>query len=155
MAAFSSFFENQLIDWLLRGQSLDIGGGTIPPATAQTYIGLFTTTPIIGNDGVEVPFANNYSRVLVQSNTNNWASTSGASTTGVSSGSTSTTSNNIAIRFSRPNGGVWGEINGAGIFGTANSEIPLMFGSITPKMVANNSLDQIFTPGSLIFKLDQ
>lgn len=155
MSGLSAFFENQLIDWLLRGQSLNIGGGEVPPATSNTWIGLFITVPdSSGQNGVEVPSANNYSRVRVTSNTTNWAGTQGDNTTGVSSGTSGTTSNNISIRFEKPSGD-WGTIAGAGIWNESANGNLLLFGSLpASKIVLAESPAQVFTPNSLRFRLD-
>lgn len=133
----------------------DLHNGDIPPATANTWLGLFITLPDAnGNNGVEVPFANNYSRVCITSNTTNWSGTQGDNTTGISSGTSGTISNNIAIRFERPSGD-WGSISGAGILTeSANGQL-LMFGSLsTPKIISNGSPAQIFSPNSLRFRID-
>lgn len=155
MSAFSPYFENQLIDWLLRGQSVIIESALIPPATSNTWVGLFITLPdSAGVGGVEVPSANNYTRVRVESTLANWAGTQGDDTTGVSSGTSGTTSNNIPIRFGQPSGD-WGTISGAGVWNAANNGQLLLSGPLSvSKVVLAESPSQVFSPNSLRFRLD-
>ncbi len=98
MASLSNYLENQIIDWLLRGQAYT------PPATV--YIGLSTTATADDSFGTE-PSGNNYGRVAVSASLANWAGTQAAGSTTASTGTGGQTSNNVAVNFPTPSGS-WG-----------------------------------------------
>lgn len=108
MSAMSNYLENKLIDAVFRGVSFT------PAATL--YVGLFTadtTDAATLSSEIGNTTANAYARVSITSNTTNWASTGGATTTtNPSAGTSGTTSNNGVITFPTPSGGNW--FNGAG-----------------------------------------
>jgi hypothetical protein len=153
MAAFTDAFENRLIDWLLRGQTLGLatGSGTGP---TTTHIGLFTTTPTDSTAGTEVS-GNGYARVAVTSSLANWAGTQAAASTVASSGNTGTTSNNAAITFPAPSGGNWGVITGFGIFDAATGGNLLIYGALTTQKTVNqNDAAPSFAAAALTFQID-
>lgn len=86
----SDTYENNFIDWLMRGQSVT------PPATG--YIGLTTETCSDSSNGTE-PSSGAYARVSVTASLANWAGTQSAGSTSASSGTGGVTSNNVAITF--------------------------------------------------------
>jgi hypothetical protein len=108
MASNTDFFENKLIDFLFRAQALGIGGATAAAGTGPStlYIGLLSAAGDDGAAGTELT-GGSYARVAVVSSLANWAGTQGAGTTAVSTGSSGTTSNNVAITFPAPTA-AWG-----------------------------------------------
>jgi len=129
MAAMSNYLENKLIDSLFRAVAFT------PAATL--YVGLFTADPTDANTLTEIGNVtpNGYARVTITSNTTNWASTGGATTTtNPSAGTTGTTSNNGVITFPTPSGGNW--FNGSG---SAASSIT-HFGILDSATIASGNL---------------
>lgn len=156
MAAMSDFLENHLIDFLLRAQALGITGGTAAAGTgpATTYVALLTT---VDNDAdsakVEVS-GGSYARVAVASSLANWAGTQGAGTTTASSGSSGTTSNNVAITFPAPTAN-WGSVVGMLIMDAASGGNALLRATLTtPKTINNGDPAPYFPPASLTFQID-
>lgn len=91
MAAMSDYLENKLIDFIFRG------GSFTPPTTM--YVALMTSIPIDAGGGSEVT-GGSYARQSIVCNTTNFAATQAAgSTAATSSGTSGTTSNNVAISF--------------------------------------------------------
>lgn len=128
MSALSDYLENKILDWLLRGQTFS------PPATL--YIGLHTVTPSDSGGGTEVS-GGSYARVAVTSSLANWAGTQAAASTAVSSGTSGTTSNNVAINFPAPTAN-WGVIVGFGIYDAATGGNLLWFGALSASKTVNN-----------------
>lgn len=152
MAAFTDAFENKLIDWLLRGQTLGLATGTGTGPTT-TYIGLFTANPTDSTAGTEVS-GGAYARVAVTSSLANWAGTQAAASTTASSGNTGTTSNNAAVTFPAPTGS-WGVITGFGIFDAASGGNLLIYGALTTnKTVNNGDAAPSFAAAALTFQID-
>ena len=145
MAAMSNYLENKLIDFIFRGQSYS--------APANTYIGLFTTTPSDTGGGTEVT-GGDYARVDVGSTLANWAGTQSAGSTTTSSGTNGTTSNNNAITFPAPTAD-WGSISGFGMFDNASGGNLLFYGELTThKTVNNGDAAPTFSAAALSIQID-
>lgn len=145
MAALSNFLENKLIDQLFRGQAY-----TFP---STVYVGLYTAAPSDTGGGTEVS-GGSYARVSVSASLANWAGTQSAGSTSASSGTSGTTSNNIAITFPEPTA-TWGVITHVGIFDAASSGNLLIHGALTiPKTVNNGDSAPTFQASALSFQLD-
>ena len=127
-AALSNYFQNKEIDAFLRGQAFT------NPATV--YIALDTTAGSASACGTE-PSTGAYARVAVTSALANWAGTQGATTTAVSSGTTGTTSNNIAITFPAPTAN-WGTIVGFCVMDAATAGNLLFYAALTTSKTVNN-----------------
>ncbi len=93
---YSDYLENKIVDWLYRGQAWT------PPATR--YFALLTANTDDDSAPLTEVSGGSYARVAVASNMTNFAGTQGAGTTTVSSGSSGTTSNNVAVTFPTPTG---------------------------------------------------
>ena len=138
MAAFSDFLENKFIDWLFRAQAIGITGASAAAGTGPTtlYVGLYTATPSDVAGGIEVT-GGSYARVAVTSSLANWAGTQSATSTIASSGSSGTTSNNVAVTFPAPTAS-WGVITSVGIFDAASAGNLLMWGALATNKTVNS-----------------
>lgn len=155
MAALSDFFENKLIDFLLRGQALGITGATAASGTgpATTYVALFTANPSDNGGGTEVT-GGSYARVAVTSSLANWAGTQSSGSTTASSGTSGTTSNNSSITFPAPTAN-WGVITGFGVYDASTGGNLLFYGALTTnKTVNNGDAAPSFPAASLSLQLD-
>lgn len=121
--AMSDFLENQLLDWLFRGQAISINGASAGIFTGlpNTYIGLFTTNPTDIGGYVEVS-GNGYARAQV--GWGGWYST--ASNQGYSTGTSGIISNSSDILFPEAKTN-WGFVYGLGIFDAATGGNLLMY----------------------------
>ena len=128
MSMFTDFFENKLIDLILRGQAY-----TIP---TPWYVGLLTAAPTDSTAGTEVT-GGAYARVGVAPSLANWAGTQGTGTTAASSGTSGTTSNNAAITFPAPTAN-WGVITHWGIYNAATGGQLCMYGALSQAKTVNN-----------------
>lgn len=141
----SSAMQNELIDWLFRGQSITIDGQVATwDAPPSLYVGLMTssTAEVTGTG---------YARVEVAGSLVNWAGTQGAGTTTASSGTSGQTSNNGAVTFPAPAGN-WGTVTHVGIYDAATSGSLLMTGSLaTPMPIFNGDAAPTFAAGALVF----
>lgn len=145
MAALSNFLENKVIDQLFRGQAY-----TFP---STLYVGLFTAAPSDTGGGTEVS-GGSYARVSVTASLANWAGTQAAGSTTASSGTSGTTSNNIAVTFPAPTAN-WGSVTHVGIFDASTSGNLLIHGALTiPKTVNNGDSGPTFQASALSFQLD-
>jgi hypothetical protein len=126
--ALSTYAQNKVIDWLLRGQSYT------PPTTV--YVALATTTSSASGCGTEVS-GGSYARVAITSSLANWAGTQGTTTTAVSSGTTGQTSNNAVITFPAPTA-TWGTIVGFCIFDASTSGDLIIYAPLTVSKSVNN-----------------
>lgn len=143
MACFTPELEAALINNLLRGQSLDFGGGASGPATATVYVGLFTALPTGGIGGTEVS-GGGYARVPINSSTGNWTAPSNGETSNVE-----------PIKFPKPSGD-WGEVLGVGAWSAATAGTLLLHSTITPaRIVLGGQAAPVYVPGALILRLDQ
>lgn len=140
MAAMSDFLENKLIDWFFRGQALGVTGASAAAGTGPTnlYFALFTTAPNseTGAGGVEVS-GTGYGRITVAANTTNFDNTQQLNTTAVSSGTTGTTRNNIAITFGSPTSN-WGVVTSFGIYDATTGGNLLFSGNLTASKTINS-----------------
>lgn len=145
MAALSNYLENNIIDYILRGQTFT------PPSTL--YVGLFTAAPSDTGGGTEVA-GGSYARVSIASSMVNWAGTQGAGTTTASSGTSGTTSNNIVISFPTPTAN-WGTITHVALFDASTSGNMIIYGALsTSKTVNNGDAAPSFQAAALSFQID-
>lgn len=127
-AALSNYWQNHLLDFLLRAQTLT--------APATIYVGLDTTAGSASACGTEVT-GGSYARVAVTSSLANWAGTQGAGTTTASSGTSGQTSNNAAITFPAPTA-AWGTIVGFCFFDASSGGNMLLFAPLTVSKSVNS-----------------
>jgi hypothetical protein len=105
---------------------------------------------------IEVPSSNNYSRPGLVSSVTNWSATNGATTvTNPSSGSSGTSSNNVAIPWPTPSSPGWGTVAMIMTYDAATAGSPWFWGP-TP---AANAVTGPSTPPSLpvssaVFRID-
>ena len=144
MSAWSDYAENTLIDWFFRGQAFS------PPSTM--YVGLLTSAPSDSGSGTEVT-GNNYARVSFASSFTNWAGTQGAGTTGGSTGTSGTTSNNVAVVFTTPSAS-WGLVTHFGIYDAPSGGNLLIYGALAVSKTINANDTVSFPAGSLSFQID-
>lgn len=143
MACFSPDLEAAIINNLLRGQSLDFGGGASGPATSTVYVGLFAALPTGGIGGTEVS-GGGYTRIAVASTTGNWVAPSNGET-----------SNAIPIKFAVPSAD-WGDVLGVGIWTASTGGTLLLHGTASPpRTITNGQAAPVFIPGALLLRLDQ
>jgi len=155
MAAASDKLENSFIDWFFRGQAIGLTGASAGAGTGPTslYVGLLTAAPSDTGGGTEVT-GGSYARVTVASNMTNWAGTQAAASTTASTGTSGTTSNNIAITFPSPTAN-WGVVTHFGIYDASASGNLLYWGALTVSKTVNN-LDSapLFAIGALTIQVD-
>lgn len=144
MAAMSNYLENNLIDYVLRGQAFT--------APTNVYVGLLTAAPSDTGGGTEVS-GNNYARVAVASSMANWAGTQSAGSTTASSGTGGTTSNNAAISFQTPSG-TWGTVTHVGVYDASTSGNLLFYAALTVSKTINSGDTVEFAAGALTFQID-
>lgn len=153
MAAMTDEMENKIIDFLLRAQTLSLGGATATWNQApEFYIGLLAT---VGNDAggaVEIT-GGNYARVQVVSGLTAWNNTQG-NTTGASSGSDGTTENATVINFPSPGAGGWTAANGFGIYDAASGGQPIIKSNLSVPKAANEGDIVRFDVGTLSIQID-
>lgn len=155
MTAMTNFLENKLIDWFFRGQAIGIGGASAAAGTGPTtlYIGLFTTNPNDGSNGIEVS-GGSYARVAINSSLTSWAGTQASTSTSASAGTGGTTSNNSNITFPEPTAN-WGNVTGFGIFDAVTDGNLLIYGNLTTsKNVNNGDAAPVFAPSALSVQID-
>lgn len=144
MAAITDYLENKLIDQLFRGQAY-----TFP---AGLHVGLLTAAPSDSTGGTEVS-GNAYARQDLPPSLTNWAGTQGATTTVASSGTTGTTSNNVAITFPTPTAS-WGTVTHFGVWDGSTSGNLLVYGSLNIAKTINQGDTVTFPISSLSFQID-
>ena len=145
MAGMTNYLINKIIDWFHRGQSWS------PPATV--YIELCSTTPTASSAALALS-GTGYSRIAIASSLINWSGTQADGTTAASSGTSGTTSNNVAIDFGVAPA-AWGTASHWEAYDAASSGNRLYFGTIvngvgvpTPRVI--NVGDPVsFPPASL------
>lgn len=144
MANLTDTFENQLIDFIFRAQTL-----TLP---ASLHVGLFTAAPSDTGGGTEVT-GGAYARVAVTRSLANFAGTQAAASTTASTGSGGVTSNNAAVTFSAPTAN-WGNVTHFGIFDAASGGNLLIWGALQQaKTVNNGDAAPSFAAAALTFTL--
>ena len=128
MSNASDHLENNLNDFLLRGQSF------VPPATL--HVALFTAAPSDAGGGTEVT-GGSYARAAVTSSLANWAGTQSVGSTTASTGTGGATSNNNAITFPAPTAN-WGAVTHFGIFDAASGGNLWAWGALASTWTINN-----------------
>lgn len=143
-ASLTDTYENSIIDWLMRGQTLT------PPATG--YIALFTTCPTDSTAGTEVT-GGSYARVAITASLSNWAGTQSAGSTTTSSGTSGTTSNNNVITFPTATAD-WGTVNCFGYMSASSGGTLIFYAVLTsPRSITNGSTGS-FAAAALTFQVD-
>jgi hypothetical protein len=141
--AFSDYLENNLIDFIFRGQSF--------AAPSTIYVGLSTSDCSDASVGTEVT-GGSYARVAVTSSLTNWAGTQGSGSTTASSGTAGGTSNNNAITFPTPSAN-WGTVT-HWFLSTASTGGNLLFCAALSSSKTINSGDTVsFAAGALTIVL--
>jgi len=143
-AAMGDATENSVIDWFLRGQAYT------PPATA--YVALATATGSDAACGTEVT-GGSYARASIASSLANWAGTQSAGSTVASSGTSGTTSNNIAINFATPSAG-WGTVTEFCVMSAVTGGTLLFRSALTVSKTINSGDTVSFPIGALTFQVD-
>ena len=143
-SALTDTYENLMVDWLMRGQTLT------PPATG--YVALFTTCPTDGTAGTEVT-GGSYARVAVAASLANWAGTQAAASTTVSSGSNGTTSNNAVITFPTATAD-WGTVNCFGYMTAASGGTLVFYAALTASRAITSGSTASFAISALTFQMD-
>ena len=143
--AFTDYFENKLVDWMVRGQAYT------PPASL--YLGLDTVACTEAGGGTEVT-GGSYARVAYTSSLANWAGTQGAGTTVASSGTSGTTSNNAVATFPAPTAS-WGTVVSFRIWDASTAGNALICQALTTsKTINNGDAAPSFAAGSLTIQVD-
>jgi hypothetical protein len=123
----SDYLENKLVDHLFRA-------ATFAKPTAL-YVALLTAAPADIGGGTEVT-GGAYARVNLAPSDTNWKATQGG-TTGASSGSGGTTSNNVAITFPAPTAN-WGTVTHFGLYDAPTGGNLLVWDALTsPRTILN------------------
>ena len=143
-AALTNTYENSIVDWLMRGQSLT------PPATG--YVALFTTCPTDSTAGTEVT-GGSYARVSVVASLANWAGTQSSGSTTASSGTNGTTSNNGAITFPAATAD-WGTVNCFGYMSASSGGTLIFYAALTAARNIANGSTASFAAAALTFQID-
>jgi hypothetical protein len=126
MSAMSDYTENKIVDMMFRGGTM-----TTP---AALYSALFTVTPSDAGGGTEVT-GGAYARINLAPTATNWAATNGATlTTNPSTGTSGTTSNNVAITFPTATA-AWGTVVAVAIFDAVTGGNMLWWGPLTANQV--------------------
>jgi hypothetical protein len=145
MAAMSDYLENKLCDLVFRG-----GTFTTP---AALYTALFTVTPSDAVGGTEVT-GGAYARINLAPTATNWAATNGATlTTNPSTGTSGTTSNNVAITFPTATA-AWGTVVAVAIFDAVTAGNMLFWGPLTANQVVGIGGTFSFAISQLSIQLD-
>jgi len=143
-AALTNTYENSIVDWLLRGQSLT------PPATG--YVALFTACPTESAAGTEVT-GGSYARVAVAASLANWAGTQSSGSTTASSGTNGTTSNNGAITFPVATAD-WSTVNCFGYMSASSGGTLIFYAALTAARNIANGSTASFAAAALTFQID-
>lgn len=145
MAVLSDYLENKLIDQIFRGQAY-----TFP---STLYVGLLTAAPDDTGGGTEIS-GGSYARVAVACSLANWAGTQSAGSTGASSGTGGTTSNNIPITFPAPTAD-WGVASHLAIYDASTSGNLLIHGALSvSKTINNGDAAPVFNEAALAIQID-
>ena len=144
MAAMSDYLENKLIDFLLRGQTYT--------APTGLHVGLLTAAPSDTGGGTEVS-GNGYARQNLAPSLTNWAGTQAAASTTASSGTSGTTSNNVAITFPTPTAS-WGTVTAFGVYDASTGGNLLFYGNLNIAKTINQGDTVTFPISSLSFQID-
>lgn len=128
MAGFSDYFENWVIDHMLRAQAFT------PPATI--YVGLFTVAPTDAGGGTEVS-GGGYARQAVT----------------LSAASGGATSNSATITFPQATAN-WGTVVAAGLFDAVTAGNLLAWNNLTQSKPVNTGDTFQFFAGDLDITVD-
>ncbi|MBS3958304.1 MAG: hypothetical protein KGZ52_02735 [Xanthomonadaceae bacterium] len=144
MSSLTDHFENQLIDFIFRGQALTLPG--------SLHIGLFTVAAGEGGGQTEVA-GGSYARAAVTRSLTAFAGTQAAGSTVASTGTGGATSNNATITFPAPTAN-WGSIVGFGVFDAATAGNLLIYAPLAQAKTVNaGDAAPTFAPGQLGFTL--
>jgi|ERR1700690_784240 len=129
-ASASQYVENALLNWFR--------GTTFPAASATLYLALFQTPPVNGvtAGSVEVPLANNYSRLGFLTASAGFAAPSGAAP--------ATALNGSNLVLATPSGS-WGTVQGWGIFDASTAGNMLAYGTFAPISPVNGDTVEFLT----------
>lgn len=144
-AALTDTYENSMIDWLMRAQ-------TLTPPTTGAYIALFTTCPTDSAAGTEVS-GGSYARVNYAASLANWAGTQAAASTTASSGTGGTTSNNNAVTFPAATAD-WGTVNCVGYMTASSGGTLIWYTALTAARNITNGSTASFATAALTFQID-
>ena len=157
MSAVSDKLENSFIDWFFRGQALGLNGASAAAGTGPThlFVGLLAASPTPSDSAVGTELTGaGYGRVDIPSTLANWAGTQGAGTTVASTGSSGTTSNNVAVQFGAPTAN-WGVATHFALFDALTGGNRLYYGALTtPKTINNGDAAPSFAAGALTIQVD-
>lgn len=128
MAGFSDYYENKVIDHMLRNQAFT------PPATV--YVGLYTAAPTDAGGGTEVS-GGSYARQAVT----------------LAAASAGSTQNSADITFPTATAD-WGTIVAAGLFDAASAGNLLAWNNLTASKTVSNGDTFKITAGSLTISVD-
>jgi hypothetical protein len=128
MAGFSDYYENKVIDHMLRNQAFT------PPATV--YVGLYTAAPTDAGGGTEVS-GGSYARQAVT----------------LAAASAGATQNSADITFPTATAD-WGTIVAAGLFDAASAGNLLAWNNLTASKTVNSGDTFKITAGSLTISVD-
>ena len=144
-ASLSDFAENKIVDATLRGQALG--------APASFFIALYTACPTDSTAGTEVT-GGSYARVSVTSALVSWAGTQAAASVLASSGTSGTTSNNMAITFPAPTAS-WGVVTCVGWMDASTVGNLWIYNALSVnKTINNGDAAPSFAIGALTFQAD-
>lgn len=144
MTALTNYIENQLIDFLFRGQPLT--------APTNVWVALFTVAPTDAGGGTEVS-GGSYARVEVPCSLAAWAGTQAPGSTAPSIGSNGTTSNNADLTFPTPTA-LWGTVVAVAVFDAASAGNMLFHGPLAAPLTVNVGNVLRFPAGSLSIQID-
>ncbi len=141
MAQLSNYLENKLIDLIFRGQAF--------PSTPTLYIALHTADPTDAGTGTEVSTSGTgYSRLAVTASLNNFCGTQGAGSTVASTGTSGSTSNNIAFNFPAATGN-FGTVTHVGIWDALTGGNLLVYGQLSVSKAVSAGDPFLFSVGNL------
>jgi len=128
VAGFSDYYENKVIDHMLRNQAFT------PPSTV--YVGLYTAAPTDAGGGTEVS-GGSYARQAVT----------------LAAASNGATQNSADITFPTATAD-WGTIVAAGLFDASTAGNLLAWNNLTASKTVNNGDTFKITAGSLTISVD-
>ena len=151
-------FENALIDFLFRGQTLTIGSSTATwSAAPELYIALHTAACSDSSAGTEVT-GGSYARVRVPSSgaptlSNAWSNTNSSSGTTASSGTSGTTANLNAVTFPTATAD-WGTATHFSFMTASSGGTQLICRALTASRNITNGSTASFAAGGLTVQID-
>lgn len=147
MSSLSNYWENKILDWLLRGQALT--------APTTLYVALFTASPTDAGGGTEVSTSSTgYARVGIACGLTTLSGTQGAATTVASSGTSGSISNNAAVTFGTPSA-AWGTVKHWALYDAASAGNLLVWADLTnPKTIVGTDPAPSFAAGQLVISID-